>query len=323
MLGANDLKSVLKITHTRVDCPVRNCTRTVLRQKDHFKRLNEFKCPEHNIYISPSTFEYQERSDNILWKDEANQDLLFKRIGKVKREIRRIARDNSEDAVTWNVFRFLEKEKLLQNFLSKLADCSVENAEVIYWSYSQSEKTVWSKLRQARKEFEIKPKSGSEPDLIVRANNVLFFIEAKLTATNNTIPSSNDPLVQERYTKGGSGWYNDVVKSDFKTIAIANKKYELLRFWLLGSWMAHLLNLDFFLINLVLSRKEKDIETVFRNHIKESPNRIFLRATWENIYNLILESKAESTQKEKVIEYFRNKTIGYDRNGHLQKAFSI
>jgi hypothetical protein len=323
LLGANDLKKVLNITRTRVDCPVKNCTKTVLRQKNTFKRLNKFKCPEHNIYISPSTFEYQVSSDNILWKDEAEQDLLFKKIGKVKREIKRIARDNSEDAVTWNVFRFLEKEELLQDFLSKLAGCLVENAEIIYWSYSQSEESVWSKLSQARQEFETKPKSGSEPDLIVRASNVLFFIEAKLTATNNTVPSSNDPKVQEKYTKGGSEWYKDVFKSDFKTIAIANKKYELLRFWLLGSWMAHLLNLDFFLINLVLSINEKDIKKVFGNHIKESQNRVFLRETWENIYNLILESKAESTRKEKVLEYFRNKTIGYDINGHLQRAFSI
>jgi hypothetical protein len=89
---------------------------TVPRQRHKFRRLDEFKCPEHNIYISPSTFEYQSRLDNILWKDELDQDLLFNRIAKVKREIKRIGRDNSEDAVTWNVFRFLEKENLLQDF---------------------------------------------------------------------------------------------------------------------------------------------------------------------------------------------------------------
>jgi hypothetical protein len=212
---------------------------------------------------------------------------------------------------------------LLQNLLSGFSGFEIENSEVIYWSYSQSEETAWSKLNQARHEFETNPKRGSEPDLIVRAENVLFFIEAKLTAGNKTIPSSRDPKVQERYTNGDGGWFGNVFKSDFKTVAIAEKKYELLRFWLLGSWIAHLLNLDFYLINLVLSGKEENIETVFGRHIKQSPNRIFMRATWENIYNLILGSEAENIRKVKVLEYFRNKTIGYDRYGHLRRAFSI
>jgi hypothetical protein len=323
LLGIDDLKNVLNVTNTRVDCPVKNCLRTVPRQRYKFRRLDEFKCPEHKIYISPSTFEYETRSDNILWKDEADQDLLFNRIAEVKREIKRIGRDNSEDAVTWNVFRFLEKENLLQDVLSKLTGCSAENPEAIYWSYSQSEETAWSELRQTRQEFEVNPERGSEPDLIVRAKNALFFIEAKLTATNNTIPTSNDPMVQEKYTKGGSGWYGNVFKSDFKTVAVADRKYELLRFWLLGSWIAHLLNLDFFLINLVLSRKEENIERVFGKHIKQSPNRVFVRETWEKIYNSIIDSEKEKTRKGKILEYFRNKTIGYDGNGLLQKAFSI
>lgn len=323
MFGAKDLKNVISVTSTKVECPVRHCTRTVLKQRKNFKRLDKFKCPEHNIYISPSTFEYEMSLDNILWKDKAEQELLFKRIGKVKREIRRIGRDNSEDAVTWNIFRFLEKENLLPNYLSKFAGCPVENAEVVYWSYSQSEDAVWSKLRQARQKFEIKPESGSEPDLVVCAKNVLFFIEVKLTANNNTVPKSTDPKVQDKYTKGGNGWYKNVFKSDFNTISITHKKYELLRFWLLGSWIAHLLNLNFFLINIVLNRNEKNIEKIFGKHIKENPNRIFVRATWESIYNLILESRAEGIRKEKVLEYFRNKTTGYNRKAHLQRTFSI
>jgi hypothetical protein len=32
----------------------------------------------------------------------------------------------------------------------------------MYWSYSQSEQTAWSKLFQARQEFERNPAKGSE-----------------------------------------------------------------------------------------------------------------------------------------------------------------
>jgi len=107
MLSMEELKESIEITETTVECPVKGCNGKVERQREVFKREERFKCLKHNIYISPSTFEYQSELDNLLWKNKADLD-LFKRIKKVKRESR-IARDNSEDAVTWNVFRFLEK----------------------------------------------------------------------------------------------------------------------------------------------------------------------------------------------------------------------
>jgi hypothetical protein len=97
----------LKSPNQRLIAQLRDCSEKVERQSGFFTREERFKCPKHNIYISPSTFEYQSELDNLLWKDKADLDLL-KRIKSVKRECR-IARDNSEDAVTWNVFRFLEK----------------------------------------------------------------------------------------------------------------------------------------------------------------------------------------------------------------------
>lgn len=103
-----ELKGSIKITDTTVECPVKGCSKKVKRQKNFFKREEMFKCPEHNIYISPSTFAYQCELDILLWKDD---DLnLFEKIKEVKRESR-IAYDNSEDAVTWNVFRFLERNE--------------------------------------------------------------------------------------------------------------------------------------------------------------------------------------------------------------------
>jgi hypothetical protein len=323
MYGSNELKRSIRITQDKVECPVGNCKELVSRQRKVFKRLEEFKCPIHNIFISPSTFEYQESLDNILWIDENDQDLLFKQICNVKRETKRFARDNSEDTVTWNVFRYLEKEKLLQNFLSELAGFSVGYPEVIYWSYSQSERKVWSKLQEARENFETNPKKSSEPDLIICTHNALFFIEAKLTASNNTISTSTDSEVREKYENGENRWYQNVFCSDFKAIAVTNKKYELLRFWLLGSKIAQFLGLHFFLVNLVLDKKEQDIEAIFRKHIIETPQRTFLRTTWENVYSYIIETKPESSKKEKIIHYFNNKTVGYDRTGHLRKAFLI
>lgn len=321
MLGLKELKKTIKITETTVKCPVKGCREKVARQREFFKREEKFKCSKHNIYVSPSTFEYQNELDNILWREKADLE-LFKRVKRAKRESR-IARDNSEDAVTWNVFRFLEKSKLLSRFLAKLSKSSLENPEMIYWSYSQLENGVWSPLQDARREFETIRRRGSEPDIIVKGYDVLFFIEAKFTAGNNTVFQSKNPKVQKKYEMGGGGWYKKVFNSDFETVAIAEKKYELLRFWLIGTWIAKLLNLNFYLVNLVLSKKEKNIERVFKRHIKKNRHREFLRITWENIYKCILNSNLPGEDKDTIIRYFENKTIGYDTNAKIQKAFSM
>lgn len=199
----------------------------------------------------------------------------------------------------------------------------MKNPEVIYWSYSNSQKNVWNNLQDARNTFETNAKKGSEPDIIIKTEEALFFIEAKLGANNNTVCKSENPMVQKKYERGGNNWFSDVFDSDFKTVAIDNKKYELFRFWLLGTWITNKLNLDFYLVNLVLLRREKNIEASFKKHIKKNQRRKFVRIAWENIYEHILDSNPPSkTDKNILLKYFRNKTIGYV-NGNLQKAFSI
>ena len=316
MLGIEELKERIEITESTIECPVKGCSEKV--EREVFKQDERFKCPKHNIYISPTTFAYQNELDNLLWKDKADLDLL-KRIKKVKRECR-IEHDNSEDAVTWNVFRFLERNNLVEVTLSSIIGVPLRSPELIYWSYSQKEKASWSELKKAREEFGEEIKNSSEPDIIIKTDNTLLFIEAKLTAGNKTIP--RDTSNSKKYETGGDNWLSKVLKSDYKTVAIVEKKYELLRFWLLGSWMANQQELDFYLINLVLSEREADIETIFKRHINESPRRKFLRATWEDIYQHISDSDS-SRDKDIMTRYFKNKTIGYDGNGKLQRAFSI
>lgn len=319
MLGMEELRESIELTETTVECPVKGCGEKVERQREVFKREERFKCPKHNIYISPSTFEYQSELDNLLWKEKADLD-LFERIKKVKRESR-IARDNSEDAVTWNVFRFLERNNLVEITLSSIIGVTLKSSEAIYWSYSQKENSSWSELNKAREEFGEEIKRSSEPDVIIKTDNTLLFIEAKLTAGNETIPS--DMSNSKRYETGGDNWFSKVFKSDYKTVAIVEKKYELLRFWLLGTWVAKQQDLDFYLVNLVLSEREKDIEAIFKRHLYENQRRKFIRITWEDIYHQIPNSDLLGIDKDTMIKYFRNKTIGYDGNGRLQRAFSI
>lgn len=325
MYGLSNLKTSISVNEETVECPVKGCKHLVPRQRRVFRRLAEFKCPEHGIFISPSTFEYENRLENILWTSPEDQNLLFNGIFSVKRETERIARDNSEDAVTWNVFRYLEKRNLLAGFLSNLVGGNVGCCEVIYWSYCQTQpnKHCWDPLQQVREEFELNPAKGSEPDLIIKTKKALFFIEAKLNASNNTTPSSTDPAVKRKYETGGQGWYNQVFQSPFEQIAVADRKYELLRFWLLGSKIADRLHAKFYLVNLVPQEKETTIEPMFKKHIKENTERLFLRTTWEDIYRYVRKTGVTSEDKETLLRYFSEKTVGYNQDLNLQRAFDI
>ncbi|NLA40497.1 MAG: hypothetical protein GX874_03665 [Smithella sp.] len=319
MFGIKDLKQIITITQTTVECPVKGCSCIVERQRRSFRREARFLCPEHKIYISPSTFEYNNEKDNLLWQNKTDLNLL-EEIKKDKRESR-IERDNSEDSLTWNVFRYLENTNQLASLLSHFGHVSYIEADLIYWSYSPKLKGVWQELKTARKEFGENPARGSEPDLIALTDKALYFIEAKLTATNNTSPS--DKNNRKKYLTGGNGWYKQVFRSDFDTVAIQAKKYELFRFWLLGSWLAKEMNRNFYLINIVLSERDKDIEERFIPHIIQvDGQRQFKRITWEGIYNYIVEDAPDSRDKQVMVEYFHNKTIGY-KYGILQNAFSV
>ena len=111
--------------------------------------------------------------------------------------------------------------------------------------------------------------------------------------------------------------------SDYDTVAIHQKKYELMRFWLLGSWIADQMDVDYYLVNLVPEEKETDIEELFDPLIKTNPRRKFMRKSWEDINRFISERSSPTDDRRIVLDYFTNKTIGYDHVSELELAFSL
>jgi len=63
--------------------------------------------------------------------------------------------------------------------------------------------------------------------------------------------------------------------SDFNAIALKDKKYELVRFWLLGTWLAEQEGLEFRLVNLTRSEKGKTSLLYLEKHIVQSQQRMF------------------------------------------------
>jgi hypothetical protein len=232
-----------------------------------------------------------------------------------------MARERSEDALTWNVFRYLQTTGYLPEALSSLLDRNLGQLELVYWSHSAESKGLWADLEKARKVFGEGSRTGSEPDLILFNDRVLVFLEAKFTASNATRPSSSSS--RQGYETGENCWYNRVFTSGYDTIANAEGKYELMRFWLLGSWIADRSERDFVLVNLTRCAQETDVEAAFGKHLQPDTHRSFRRATWEEIYQYVATRVPLSQDKACFMGYMEHKTAGYDRLGNLQRAFSM
>jgi hypothetical protein len=317
MFGAKELKPRIVVTETTVECPVQGCPETVARQRRPFRRAPEFRCPTHKIYISPSTFEYESKEDNLLWHDREDAALL-EAIHGVKRESR-MARERSEDALTWNVFRYLERHGLIAPYLATLTGVRVTKPQLVYWSYSAADGGTWPRLKQARSEFGERPRRSSEPDLIVTSNEALFLIEPKFTSGNKTKPSQIQDTKQ--YLTGGNGWYQQVFCSPYAQVAVQEKRYELMRLWLLGSWMAAQSDFAFYLINLVREGQEEAIENLFMPHLRAGARRRFVRRTWEDTYRFVRDQATVSPDRDLLLSNMENKTAGYNSAGDVQLAF--
>jgi len=329
MYGYTDLKPTIAITKTNVECPVMGCTEAVQRQRrGDTLRQSCFRCPKHKIFITPSTFEYASDTDNMLWK--APDDLhLWEQIKRVKR-VNKVSSDNSEDAVTWNVFRYIEKHGLLGQFVNAVTGANVaKSPQLVYWSYCQNTRQAWQPLISAAQSFGESTARRSEPDLIVVDKDILLFIEAKVGAKNHTPRKATDPC--KKYPTGCNGWYSKVFQpiSTYEKVAVVESKYELMRLWLIGSWIGSSQAKPFVLVNLVRDgcNYEQDIEARFGKHLEMTPQRRFMRRTWEWIINEIACGRAGETDADTLIRYMKNKTLGYRKTpqhcGELGRAFTL
>lgn len=317
--GKQELKAVRVNVEGRVDCPVRGCAHSVPRQERHFRRASEFRCPEHGIYISPSTFEYDDPLNNLLWRD-ADDVRLLETLKGVKRESR-MARERSEDAVTWNVIRGLERAEALESWLQSLGGLKVDRATVAYWSCDPATGRTLPLLEAARRAFGEESNRGTEPDVIVVSAATLFFVEAKFTSGNHTQPSSANRA--ERYTTGGQGWYGQVMRADFEPVAVQARFYELLRLWLLGTWAAQQYGLAFCLVNLVGEGRDVLVEGVFGDFIRATTERRFKRATWEGALRHLQQRRPSHVVASRLAQYMREKTAGYNHDGQLRSGFTM
>lgn len=321
MFDTRTLKLKIAISTSSVECPVIGCARTVARQRRTFRREPEFNCPEHGIYISPSTFEYGDLQANLVGMDVEDL-LLFARLADGKAESGRMARERSEDALTFNVFRGLERERILDSVLTALTGCQSVNAVPSYWSLIGDTAEPHPMIDAARRAFHENMDHGTEPDLLIESVDTIFVIEAKLGSKHATVPTHAGVL--PRYQTAANGWYDSVLTSAPAVVAVEEQLYQLMRCWLLGSWMANAAGKKFVLVSLVSSASDNSVTSRLGRHIAANEQRRCVRATWEGIRELIRNRNGlqESARLSALVDYLDHKSLGYDSRGLLQHAFA-
>jgi len=326
--GVSDLRPARIERDGEIACHVEGCSTFVPRQRKRFVLRPEFLCPKHWIYISPTTFQYKDHWRNLLWREECDRRLMAA-IARTKRTTARLGRERDEDALTWNVVRAFHREgrltALAEVLLGGLGLLPPQaEPSIIYWG-SDGGGSRWGLLEQAQKEFGEQPDHGTEPDLALWwPGKFLLFVEAKFCSGNRTAPSPKPTEKDHRpQTYGGHEHFAAVFKAGYDDVAVHARKYELMRMWLLGSWMAQRNGASFCLVNLVRWGEETDIEEAFGEQFcRQTPPRAFCRATWEAIWDALPEAGLCQETAQTLEEYFCSKTCGYGADRILRAAFA-
>jgi len=220
----------------------------------------------------------------------------------------RWAHENSEDALTWNVFRTFEKVRKLSPLVAVLTGGRVQMAgpiELIPWGYHNG--GPWDPLKKARAYFEPRKGVPTEPDVVLLGGSGVVFVEAKFGSPNKR----KEPDIS-RYQVGE--FYKRCFTADLASVPY----HQLVRHFLFAAHVAEQLGIrQFMLVNLVRRSSQQELGNTSRNFgqdfLKE-PNQ-FRQATWEDIYDAFLRSNGLSPELDLLRRYFENKTW------NLQPAF--
>lgn len=143
--------------------------------------------PPIQVRVS-GTYIYQEATNNFI----VGRPLVTEALSGVwkKAETRRLGWENSEDALTWNVFRILQEWGSLQ-WLTSAAGIphSPQNPDLYLWGrrVEIDGTKEWPRLREVRREFEQDKRIQTEPDAVVHFPHWgWLFVEAKLSSKTTT-----------------------------------------------------------------------------------------------------------------------------------------
>jgi hypothetical protein len=321
-------------------CPVSGCT-AMLGKVGNQRR--EFPlCPMHRLRIHPKTFVYYNGPDKESKRDAALRNILFERdyfrghiLGNAaKAETHRICNENSEDALTWNVFTGLARFASLSRLLSTFTQSSVQGEPELYlWGLrvqldNSSAPELFPALRGARGYFEkgIK-KFLTEPDVMLYVpGQWLILVEAKFTGPNTIAKTDPSEDVDGEKPKSREGILRRYPSSALPPGSLLPFSYEgpfygqLYRNLVFAVYMANELKVKWALINLVCEGQARqsaafeDPTPFIHALLPEETRRRFMFTSWEMIYR---NNVVKNPKLKKLAKYM------YDKSAFERRALAV
>ena len=321
--GINDLDPQVQSDKKAglVRCYVRDCKHWLNPPR---RRAAGDICPDHGIFChSSNTYDYADMRRNII----ADPDLFFRRVigHPDKFESGRFGQERSEDAVSWNVFRSLQRAGLLKGVAALAGERHEQEPTLYLWGLRVSDDSFvhWELLRKARARFETnlpvkRPKT--EPDIALHLpGQYLILIEAKFTSDNSFYTpgprkgSSNLTFAEllDIYWDQGLRILNRQEASGRNRVP-----YQLYRNTIFSEFMAALDSpaTRAYHLNLVRDGYEEDTAVEFTGLLNPGFVDRFARITWEQLYAIAAQQPRELGRLRRYIE---------TKSEHLIKAFRV
>jgi hypothetical protein len=341
MIKTNDSFGIHDLSSQRNTdlCPIKNCNVSP-------ESNGKFSiCPRHGLELHKTTYVYY-NGNNAEDKKKAllrnilpcEKSFMEKRIlgNKQKAESYRLGYENSEDALTWNIFASLSHFHRLHNVYNNLTgETANENQlKMILWGLEIDFDGQLAKQRpsliKVRNQLEPDIKRfKTEPDIMILGPTHLICIEAKFTSGNPIAidrengegekPKSREGLIN-RYICKNKLWKTPVINPE----DIGEKVHsQLLRMLVFTSTMAQLENRDWIVANLTSRTQWANKQTRTNDYDYNDPTSSipinvrnkFRFISWEkDIYEKVIK---KDTELKEVSKYMQEKTA------NLKKAFDI
>lgn len=273
-------------------------------------------CPEHGIRChSSGTYSYADIRQNFI----IDANLVATRIvgHPDKYDSKRLGMENSEDAVTWNVFRSLQKADCLHHVANLICGSnSTDEPQLYLWGLSLTGDTfdLWDLLVDARKRFEgnlpVK-RPLTEPDIaLYLPGEYLILIEAKFTSPNSYY-SDGKRKDSASLTKAEllAIYQDDSLRILNAVKAVQTKRvhYQLWRNLIFAEWMAARAEqgTQGFLGSLTRRGHERESCAEFSQLSNDDFQNRFRHIAWEDFPALCPTS---STVLDPLCDYLRSKT---------------
>lgn len=302
----------------RVRCFIRGCGRILEAGCDP-------GCPEHGIRCHDSgTYSYPEPSRNAI----AAAELFGQRLvgHPHKHDTAKLGNENSEDTLSWNVFRSFQEAGALGTLATEVFGLPVAAEPQLYlWGLKVSDDSLslWPLLTAARQRFESKlpvDRPPTEPDIaLYLPGQYLALIEAKFGSENTAYwagrPRERKSLTFEELLS--IYWDPSLQMLDLAQAKARQRLfYQLWRNTIFAEWMSQhdSPTTQAYHFNLVREEAEGESAAEFHTLLHDGFRERFRRVTWESIYQV---AKRNGPKLDRLCTYMETKTT------KLKKAFRI